>query len=514
MGILPTYKRLCDRLLNILAEEGILRKIGEEWQVIKVFEGTGNRERGTGKSPDSSAELTLLQRCGSQLAEVLRGDCDPVQLLFPDGAKMMNNLVKQVILTALSNKTPESPLKILEIGAGTGGTTAYVLPELDQLSTEYVFTDVSSLFTEKARQQFQAYSFVDYRVLDIEKDPKTQGFLLQHYDIILAANVVHATQDLQQTLTHIRQLLTSQGMLVLLEGTRPLRWLDLIFGLTEGWWRFTDTDLRPTYPLISPSQWQQLLEKNGFVESIVLSPDSNPDSFLSQQGVMVARNAEDINTEAKNWLILGDRQGIASHLVQTLESKGENCIVAYSDSHYQQIGAKDYQVNPQNEQDISRLLEKKQFDQIIYLWGLDDPSEEDLSIDTLETGSENHCRSILQLIQNSYNKPPRFWLVTKGVMATDKNDPVVSITQSSLWGLGKAIALEHPEFNSVCVDLEINTELKQQVKVLLEEINANSPENQIAFSKNTRHVARLVPQKLSTATTPPRQLTISQRGTL
>ncbi|WP_053088364.1 type I polyketide synthase, partial [Crocosphaera watsonii] len=528
LGILPTYKRLCDRLLNILAEEGILRKIGEEWQVIKVFEGTGNRERGTGKSPDSSAELTLLQRCGSQLAEVLRGDCDPVQLLFPDGdlnlttqlyqestgAKMMNNLVKQVILTALSNKTPESPLKILEIGAGTGGTTAYVLPELDQLSTEYVFTDVSSLFTEKARQQFQAYSFVDYRVLDIEKDPKTQGFLLQHYDIILAANVVHATQDLQQTLTHIRQLLTSQGMLVLLEGTRPLRWLDLIFGLTEGWWRFTDTDLRPTYPLISPSQWQQLLEKNGFVESIVLSPDSNPDSFLSQQGVMVARNAEDINTEAKNWLILGDRQGIASHLVQTLESKGENCIVAYSDSHYQQIGAKDYQVNPQNEQDISRLLEKKQFDQIIYLWGLDDPSEEDLTIDTLETGSENHCRSILQLIQNSYNKPPRFWLVTKGVMATDKNDPVVSITQSSLWGLGKAIALEHPEFNSVCVDLEINTELKQQVKVLLEEINANSPENQIAFSKNTRHVARLVPQKLSTATTQPRQLTISQRGTL
>ncbi|ACB52426.1 polyketide synthase [Crocosphaera subtropica ATCC 51142] len=525
LGILPSYHRLCDRLLNILAEEGILQKIEEEWEVIE--EAEVRRQEAEGFLNDSSAELTLLKRCGSQLAEVLRGDCDPVQLLFPEGdltlttqlyqestgSKMMNNLVKQAVLTALDKKDLESPLKILEIGAGTGGTTAYLLPELDKFQTEYVFTDISLLFTKKACQQFKAYSFVEYRLLDIEKDPKTQGFSLQHYDIIIAANVLHATQDLQQTLSHVKQLLTPQGMLVLLEGTRPLRWLDLIFGLTEGWWRFTDTSLRPSYPLLSAYQWQQLLKKSGFAESTALFPDSDPNSLLSQQGVIVAKNAENIDADGKNWLILGDRQGIASQLVQILESQGKNCIIAYAEKTYQQLGQQDYQINPQRPQDWQRLLSKQSFEHIIYLWGLDTPSEEDLTLETLETISENHCLSILHLIQHSYTNPPRLWLVTKGTIATDDDDLISGIAQSSLWGLGKAIALEHPEFNCVCLDLDANTPLKQQIKLLLDEISSNSPENQIAFRKGTRHVARLVPQKLPTLPQP-LKLTITQRGTL
>src|SRR5690606_8618345 len=111
----------------------------------------------------------------------------------------------------------DRPLRILEIGAGTGGTTAYLLPHLPPTRTEYVFTDLSPLFLEKAQEKFQDYPFVGYQLLDIEQDPEAQGFASHHYDIVVAANVLHATADLRHTLAHGKQLLAPNGLLVLLE---------------------------------------------------------------------------------------------------------------------------------------------------------------------------------------------------------------------------------------------------------------------------------------------------------
>jgi microcystin synthetase protein McyG len=164
-----------------------------------------------------------------------------------------------------SNGFPKGRIaRILEIGAGTGGTTTYVLPRLQADRTNYTFTDVSPLFTERAREKFQSFSFVDYQTLDIERNPATQRFDAHSYDIVLAANVLHATTDLHLTLKHVRELLAPQGLLILLEVTVSQRWLDLIFGLTEGWWRFKDLDLRPKHPLLSVQRWQGVLEECGF----------------------------------------------------------------------------------------------------------------------------------------------------------------------------------------------------------------------------------------------------------
>ena len=58
---------------------------------------------------------------------------------------------------------------------------------------------------------------------------------------------------------------------MLVEGTGPQRLLDLIFGLTEGWWKFADRDLRPDYPLISRARWHDVLCEEGF-----LAPDFSP----------------------------------------------------------------------------------------------------------------------------------------------------------------------------------------------------------------------------------------------
>ena len=77
---------------------------------------------------------------------------------------------------------------------------------------------------------------------------------------LIAANVLHATADLRQTLTHVRELLAPGGELILLESTQPLAWLDLIFGLTEGWWKFSDSRFASRLSLLPAEEWQKLLQ--------------------------------------------------------------------------------------------------------------------------------------------------------------------------------------------------------------------------------------------------------------
>ncbi|MEN1793236.1 class I SAM-dependent methyltransferase, partial [Pseudomonas aeruginosa] len=100
------------------------------------------------------------------------------------------------------------PLRILEVGGGTGGTTAWLLPELNGVpALEYHFTDISALFTRRAQQKFADYDFVKYSELDLEKEAQSQGFQAQSYDLIVAANVIHATRHIGRTLDNLRPLL-------------------------------------------------------------------------------------------------------------------------------------------------------------------------------------------------------------------------------------------------------------------------------------------------------------------
>jgi len=106
---------------------------------------------------------------------------------------------------------------VLEVGGGTGGTTLHVLPCLNAQQTEYVFTDVSNVFLSKAAKRFEAYPFVRYRVLDIGSDPDFRVFSPHGFDVVIAANVLHATSDLHSTLERVRKLIAPHGLLVLLE---------------------------------------------------------------------------------------------------------------------------------------------------------------------------------------------------------------------------------------------------------------------------------------------------------
>ena len=139
---------------------------------------------------------------------------------------------------------------------GTGSATGSVLPELPEGRFDYTYTDISAGFFAEAESRFgDADGAIEYRVLDVEKDPVEQGFDHHGYDLLIASNVLHATRYLEETLDHCRELLAPSGQLMALENLAGQDWLDLTFGQLDGWWRFAD-DFRPRYALAGPEVWR------------------------------------------------------------------------------------------------------------------------------------------------------------------------------------------------------------------------------------------------------------------
>lgn len=227
--------------------------------------------------PDHIDDHKLTHLTGSKLAECLNGESDGIQLIFgsTEGRDLVSSLygkspinmvwLKQMgdFIKRLISVLPmhEGPIKILEMGAGTGGTTAEMVPLLASLNVpvEYCFTDISPSMVAAARKRFREFSFLSFRVHDIEKPPAAELFHSQH--VVIANNCVHATHSLTKSTKHIHSVLRQDGFLMMLEMTDTLYWVDMIFGLLEGWWLFDDGR---EHAVTHQSVWKKSMESVGY----------------------------------------------------------------------------------------------------------------------------------------------------------------------------------------------------------------------------------------------------------
>ncbi|MEU8891629.1 beta-ketoacyl synthase N-terminal-like domain-containing protein [Streptomyces sp. NPDC048442] len=225
--------------------------------------------------PELTGHLALLDRCLDHLPDVLSGATDAVEVLFPDGsfdlvapvyqsnpiADYFNRICAQVV-TNYQRRSAGRPLRILEIGAGTGSTTKFVLPMLDPREVSYHFTDLSYAFLHKARDAFGGdHPYLSYEICNIEDPPEEYT---GSFDIVVATNVLHATSNVPGTLRNVRKVLREGGILVLNEITARQDYATLTFGLTDGWWLSNDPYRIEHSPLLASDQWQRLMYEAGF----------------------------------------------------------------------------------------------------------------------------------------------------------------------------------------------------------------------------------------------------------
>ncbi|MCJ1263260.1 hypothetical protein MMC22_003130 [Lobaria immixta] len=219
---------------------------------------------------------------GRSLPSILCGEVEPLEFLFGE-TNLLRDLYCEVngsrtcfpefarYLDALSHKNPT--MRVLEIGAGTGGITQKILSTLlahdgaepgKPRYSSYVYTDLSPAFFEKAQTDFRHYSNITFKTLDIESDPSLQGYKTEEYDLIIAANVLHAARNINVTMQHVRKLLKPGGKLMMYEPTQPdiLR-TGFIAGLMEGWWLGSES-YRKWSPSLTCESWEKVLHNNGF----------------------------------------------------------------------------------------------------------------------------------------------------------------------------------------------------------------------------------------------------------
>ncbi len=505
LGVQESFAALFERCLAILAEDGVLRREADQWRVVTPLVALSPAvvEALRLQYPAALPEITLLERCASVLAGVWRGEVNPLHLLFPEGslsvttllyqhsvgARIINDLLASAVQRAVAGLPTTQGIRILEIGGGTGGTTTRLLPLLPVGRSDYLFTDISTYFTNHAKQQFGGeYGFVRYGLLDIEKSPPAE--LCGQFDLVVAANVVHATRVLGETLAHCAELLAPGGMLVLLEAEARQRWLDLTFGMTDGWWRFIGSDpFRADYPLLTTEQWRTLLPTCGFDGVTILGPDQYSEAAQLRQNIVLARRAlREVALPPRlalgRWLIVGDSGpgGVGALLA-------ERCVGRAT------LVARDAFLS----NSAALLAEPLAGVVLVYALEEDTPLE---APQALLHAQERISTPLLRLLQGLGNERTcALWVVTRAAIAVP-SDPsceasdlardAQGLVQTVLHGLMRSAVVEYPQLQTVVLDLPAaESKAASAERVWREFAAAQQPEEVVVLRDAGRFVRRL-----------------------
>ncbi|KID96726.1 Beta-ketoacyl synthase, partial [Metarhizium majus ARSEF 297] len=282
-GILDKHRRVFDgALFEILEDGGIVSKSPAGYirtpTPIDTTPSEDIYKDLVRDHPPFAKVHELLHVTGSRFAECLSGKTDPIKLLFGKNKDLLQHfytdapmcLAASLHLAALIQRVytcraggDDECIEILEVGAGMGGTTKVVIDALVEANVrfKYVFTDISSIFFAAAKRRFAdiAPGSMECLVLDIEKEPPEP--LQRRFDLVISTNCIHATRSLVTSCSNVHVLLRPGGFFALIEFTTRFYWLDLVFGLLDGWWLFEDGRKHCT---VNGPSWKTNLEASGF----------------------------------------------------------------------------------------------------------------------------------------------------------------------------------------------------------------------------------------------------------
>ncbi|PYL50027.1 MAG: beta-ketoacyl synthase [Verrucomicrobia bacterium] len=443
--------------------------------------------------PGHLPEAQLVAGNCAELGPILRGEKDAVQVLFAGaGAELLDQFYGDGLLTshwlaAISAAVQEAArvlpegrgLRILEVGAGTGGLSAQVLPPLERGLHSYTFTDVSAAFFSGAHQKLA-----------------NQGFEIGSFDFIIGTNVLHAVANIRASLRNLYDLLAPGGSLVFMDVATPQLWTETVFGLTSGWWRFSDRDLRPVHPLLGRSQWETVLRETGFSETNSLPGLMGPDgegqiTILARKAWQAPAAPEPVveSPPEKSFLIFADREGIGSSLAERLRTTGIRCRIAFRGTSFAASELDTFTLRAEAPEDWQQLFAacagEAAPERIIYLWNLDTRIDDDAAIGT---DAMLHLAQCLDSTWPTTNL--RIDSVTRGAEAVGRDSSPTVLAQAPAVGLMRVILNEYPNYACRGIDLPPTPSAADANLLWMELLRAES-EREVAFRGEARYVQRL-----------------------
>ncbi|MEV0424054.1 amino acid adenylation domain-containing protein [Streptosporangium canum] len=237
-GAAPRHHRLVRRWLRVLEREGVIAGDGDGFRALRVIEAADLArawqavEELQREDSYKAVLIDYFKESTERLPELLRDELDPLPLLFPEGrleiseAAYRENIISRyvnhaaiAVLRGIAARH-DGPLRVIEVGAGVGGTSAQMIPALAEFDVDYLFTDVSPFFLNEARERFGERPWVRYGLFDINEDYREQGYAPNDFDVVLCANVLHNSRHAGRVLAGLREMLRPGGWLVFIETTK------------------------------------------------------------------------------------------------------------------------------------------------------------------------------------------------------------------------------------------------------------------------------------------------------
>ncbi|WP_282792787.1 type I polyketide synthase [Streptomyces sp. CC224B] len=549
--VLPAYRPLLNEWLDELTRRDRLRR-----------DSAGRITGLTAYAPDELDELLrqarqawpgepeveLVQRCGTAAAEALRGEADPVDLFTPlldrafaEPGEIFGTEYAAVIRRAVAGvlKTPRAAdgLQLLEIGGGTGITTSQLTEVLagESGAHQYVFTDVSETFVSRAGRRYGELPWFSAQQLDIEKPPAAQGFRSGTFDVVIAANVLHATGDLTRTLEHVRSLLAPGGILLLAEITTPTLDFALSYSLLMG--QVTDHDRTRSAPFLSREQWERrlsivfahtasTLDDDALGHHVIVAeapsaPHGAPVSGAaggeglrkrndvtewfrvpSWKRTAAVRRAGEPAAPSGTWLVLGQESAMDDAFLSHLRRQEQPVVTVRRGPGYRRCDASTYEVRPHVVADHELLLadlasEDRLPTRIVHMWGVGEP----------EPGPEDPTagrdwRSLIALAkavdQRGLSRPVDLTVVSTGMH--DVLGERTDVGKSLLLGPSRVIPLEYPDVTSRSVDIVLGGQEPDRLALvaaqLADEVRAAPSDEVVAYRGGHRWVETVAPVSL------------------
>jgi len=285
------------------------------------------RAAGLTIDPANAATLDLLDHAASVYLAVASGQqSGDHNLLGPQGVPLwlnyfhndnltyaVNNWVGAVL--AADHLSTRHPLRILEVGAGTGSASEILLQLLAERGLlprveRYLITEPNAYFRRCSQRKLAGRYpnlALEWAPLDLDLPWNTQGLTSGEFDLVYAVNVMHISKNLLFSLNEARSALAADGWLVIGECVRPYDnqpiYPELMFQILDSFTNVqTDPEVRPNPGFLTAEQWRRAFLRAGFGHAEV-APDIDrireiyPHFFT---GAICGQNTETVNDPASS----------------------------------------------------------------------------------------------------------------------------------------------------------------------------------------------------------------------
>ncbi|MFD3156848.1 amino acid adenylation domain-containing protein [Haloimpatiens sp. FM7330] len=253
------------------------------------------------KIPGTNRLINYVITSIRNLSKVLTGEIDPIDILYPEKDieyvrkfykeniifEYLNDYIENIVF-CISKDHSSKPLRILEIGAGTGATTDKILERFKNNEIEYYFTDNKNYFIAEAKKRFQDNKNIHFLKYDIDKDYRNQGINSNSFDVIIAVGVIENAKSINDTMKGLVEVLKPEGWLLFIDPVKDLSWIlvSQIFMMTE-----PEDFLRKNRVFLNEESWVKVARQYTSSDILVLPNNDKLKHFgISLFGLNVKEN--------------------------------------------------------------------------------------------------------------------------------------------------------------------------------------------------------------------------------